>query len=271
MWPAEPQADIDSLSDDRDSSADAARDEPEPPLDNDHLENGGGGRGGGGGDVAGSEAAMSEREQRFLQQLRRNSLATRERILTNVADVWISHQESESWLGQLEKLAAAQQRNGDGDKPLSVATRYGQQQHATWRTGRAFRKPHAVAGQQQQPTGDLEAGESQDAHQPRGVRTLKRSGGSATFAQLGHLPPQTEEQNSGARAREFSRTSSASSASSTSIVSGGSSSGTSGGGGRPILVSRALSRASWLFGSATRSAQERSTSRLGGVSPRGSS
>ncbi|GJP78091.1 hypothetical protein CLOP_g8417 [Closterium sp. NIES-67] len=35
------------------------------------------------------------------------------------------------------------------------------------------------------------------------MRTLKRSGGSATFAQLGHLPPQTEEQNSGARAREF--------------------------------------------------------------------
>ncbi|GJP39245.1 hypothetical protein CLOM_g23636 [Closterium sp. NIES-68] len=240
---------------------------------------------------SGGSEIISERERLFMEQLRRSSLESRQRILTNVADVWMSHQESETWFGQLEKLGSVQQ----DDKPVAVTTRYGQQQHATWRTSGlyrfgsgTFRKAHTAVAEEH---------ESQ-AHQPRGERKLKRSGVSAKSRQREQPPspppPQqaAEELKGVAHARGFSRSSSASS--STGSSSSGSSAGggggwggksdttvvprarrfslssSGGGGGTTVVVSRALSRAGWFFGSTTRSAQERSTSRLG-ATPDGSS
>ncbi|CAI7881753.1 unnamed protein product [Closterium sp. NIES-54] len=243
--------------------------------------------GGDGAGAGGSEtSAISDRERLFLQQLRRSSIATRERILTNVADVWISHQESESWLGQLEKLAAAQQSGG---KHVHVTTRYGQQQHATRTTAAGtFRSAsQSMAERQQQPTGDPpQLAEIQAAHQPRGVRKLRRNGESAKSAQFEYSPqqplsPPAGEQRVGAHAQLFERTSTAPSGttsttivtsitSSNNSVGSGSGSGSGGSRGRATAVSGALSRKSWLFGFSSRSTQERSTSRLG-ASPHGGS
>ncbi|CAI7771772.1 unnamed protein product [Closterium sp. NIES-53] len=224
------------------------------------------------GDQCGGSETISEREQLFLQELHRSSLESRQRILTNAADVWISHLESDMWLGQLESLASAQQENDNG-----------QHQHATWRTGGlyrfgsgTFRKPRVVVEKHEQ------------THQPRGERRLKRSGESSkstqreTFAQQRHqqqqTPPLAVEEPRGSTpaapaARGFSRARSASGGSDTGGRSGGiffprsggfsrTSTAFSGGGGGSIVVPRSPSRASWLFGSTTRSAQERSTSRL---------